>query len=152
MSDYGVDVSVGKTGGVFKKILKEGTGAKSPQANSEVALPTVSSSSRLTPALSSGRRALCGNVARRHQVRQQPRPRRPIQIHSRNGQRHQRYAGMLRISFVRADARFQDGMRASRACARASSACSPAPLHSRTGSEARRPKSPRTPPFNSRLS
>jgi hypothetical protein len=35
-ADYGEDVSVGKVGGVFKKILKEGTGSKGPQDNSEV--------------------------------------------------------------------------------------------------------------------
>lgn len=35
-ANYGEDVSVGKVGGVFKKILKEGTGSKNPQENSEV--------------------------------------------------------------------------------------------------------------------
>jgi hypothetical protein len=34
--DYGEDVSAGKVGGVFKRILREGSGNKSPQANSEV--------------------------------------------------------------------------------------------------------------------
>ncbi len=34
--DYGEDVSSSKVGGVYKKILKQGTGSKSPQAGSEV--------------------------------------------------------------------------------------------------------------------
>jgi hypothetical protein len=40
--DYGVDVSANQVGGVFKKIIKEGVGSKSPQANSEVKLVSVS--------------------------------------------------------------------------------------------------------------
>jgi hypothetical protein len=34
--DYGEDVSMGKVGGVFKRILREGSGSKSPQPNAEV--------------------------------------------------------------------------------------------------------------------
>ena len=35
-NNYGEDVSVGKVGGVFKKILRQGTGSKSPQKHHEV--------------------------------------------------------------------------------------------------------------------
>ena len=35
-SNYGDDVSIDRVGGVFKKILREGTGSKSPQKNHEV--------------------------------------------------------------------------------------------------------------------
>jgi hypothetical protein len=34
--DYGEDVSAGNVGGVFKKIIKHGTGSKSPQTDCEV--------------------------------------------------------------------------------------------------------------------
>ena len=35
-TNYGEDVSIDRVGGVFKKILREGTGTKSPQKNHEV--------------------------------------------------------------------------------------------------------------------
>ncbi len=52
--DYGEDVSSGQVGGVFKKILREGSGNKSPQANSEVTTSNMGCLLEITFSLSSG--------------------------------------------------------------------------------------------------
>jgi hypothetical protein len=85
--EVGQEKDLTKDGGVKKKLVHKGEGWKTPEAGDEVTgaslCPCCSPSCCSLTHSACVRSSLRGHLAGRHQVRQQPRPRRAVQVHAR---------------------------------------------------------------------